>query len=50
MLIDGWREAGDGVVVWDGRDASGRPAAGGTYLLDMKTGRQRATGRVVLVR
>ena len=42
--------AGDRTARWDGRDASGRSAASGVYLFRITAGRERAQGRLVLVR
>ena len=50
VLVDGWLGAGEGVVIWDGGAASGQPVPSGIYLLKLETGRQQATGRVVLIR
>ncbi len=32
-LVNGWRQAGRGQVVWDGKDRAGNPAAAGLYLV-----------------
>ncbi len=49
-LHTGSMAGGTQVVVWDGRDNSGRAAASGVYLVRMSTGREAQTGRVVIVR
>ena len=41
---------GTQVLIWDGRDNSGRAAASGVYLVRMVTAREAQTGRVVIVR
>jgi hypothetical protein len=43
-------DAGAFRIDWDGRDAMGRPAAPGIYLMRVSTGKVRATGKIVLVR
>lgn len=48
-LVDGPVAAGPHAAVWDGRDAGGRPAAAGTYLLRLRTSAGTAAGKVVLV-
>jgi endonuclease I len=42
--------AGAHRVIWDGRDASGRPAAGGVYFYSIQTDRGIEARRMVLVR
>ncbi len=49
-LFDGRLDAGQRVLVWDGRDASGRTAASGVYFVRAVTGGQALTGRVMMVR
>jgi carboxypeptidase T len=49
-LFDGRLDAGQRVLVWDGRDASGRTAASGVYFVRAVTGGQALTGRVTMVR
>lgn len=49
-LLDGPRPAGHGEIVWDGRDAGGRPLASGTYLYELRTSTGRAWGKSALVR
>lgn len=48
-LAHGWHEAGDHAVAWDGRDAMGRRAAPGVYLVHLAAGAHAATHRMVLV-
>lgn len=47
-LLDAALPAGRNAAVWDGRDASGRPAPGGVYFLTLATGTAKLSERVVL--
>ncbi len=49
-LHTGSMASGSRVLVWDGRDGSGRAAASGVYFVRLTTGREALTGRVVIVR
>ncbi|HOX26015.1 MAG TPA: C1 family peptidase [Candidatus Krumholzibacteria bacterium] len=49
-LVSGWRDGGPQPAVWDGRDAAGRAAPAGTYLLRLRAGRVEITRKVSLVR
>ncbi len=49
-LLDGFAEAGEGVVTWDGRDAGGVPAPAGVYFVRMTQGTRSITSRVAIVR
>ncbi len=49
-LVDGPVGAGEGVKIWDGRDNSGLPAAGGVYFYRLETGAQTLTQKMILVR
>jgi carboxypeptidase T len=49
-LFDGRLDAGQRVLVWDGRDGNGRTAASGVYFVRAVTGGQALTGRVTMVR
>jgi hypothetical protein len=49
-LFNGSLDAGQRVLVWDGRDASGRTAASGVYFVRAVTGGQALTGRVTMLR
>ena len=42
--------AGPAAVPWDGRDATGRPAATGVYIYRLETASQSLTGRMLLVK
>ena len=48
--IDGPVAAGTHRVVWDGRDAEGRPAGSGVYLGHLVAGKQRSVIKMVLLR
>ena len=41
---------GEGSVVWDGRDRSGRDASPGIYFYRVKSGGDTATGRITLLK
>lgn len=49
-LADEQRSAGDISAMWDGRNDSGRPVAGGVYFAHLNMGGTSATSRVVLIR
>jgi hypothetical protein len=49
-LVDGWLEARAGRrAVWDGRDASGEPAASGVYFCRLEAGAAAITRKMLLV-
>ena len=48
--IDGPVAAGTHRIVWDGRDAEGRPAGSGVYLVHLVAGKQRSVIKMVLLR
>ncbi len=48
-LIDGWMNAGEHTVVWNGRDATGRRAASGVYFARLESGGDVVNGRIVLL-
>jgi hypothetical protein len=50
VLVDEHRPAGDGRVVWDGKNAMGRDVASGTYVCRLRTVSGSVTRRVTLVR
>ena len=50
VLLDGDVAAGSREVVWNGRDASGAPAAPGVYLVRAQAGSEQATARVLVAR
>jgi len=50
VIENSWREAGRHDALWDGRDAAGREAASGAYLLRLEAGSDRRTERVTLIR
>ena len=49
-LADGRRAAGSHEIVWDGRDAQGRPVASGVYLCRLRGGSRTLVRRMVLLR
>ena len=49
-LLHGSRNAGTHSLRWNGRDASGRAAPSGVYLLEMQSGSFHAVRKIVLVR
>jgi len=49
-LVDGELPAGEHAAAWDGADATGRPAATGTYRLLLRTAAGRWTAAVTLAR
>ncbi|MBD3222093.1 hypothetical protein GF314_12710 [bacterium] len=49
-LLDGAAGAGTRTLVWDGRDAGGRPAASGVYFVRVVAAGDVVTGRVAMVR
>jgi hypothetical protein len=49
-LIRGWSRAGLNRTRWDGRDANGREAGAGLYLIRIVTGAGAEVGKFVLVR
>lgn len=46
---DAWTEGGARTVIWDGKDAAGRTAANGVYLLRLRAGGDVRTAKVVKV-
>jgi subtilisin-like proprotein convertase family protein len=49
-LVEGTYDAGEHVVMWDGRDAFGRDATSGVYLLRLESASYTAAGKVFLLR
>ena len=49
-LLDEIRPAGDHVATWDGRDASGRHVAQGTYWTRLSFGDETHVRKLVIVR
>jgi flagellar hook assembly protein FlgD len=49
VLESGERSAGRHEAVWDGRDASGKPAADGVYFYRLASGAAARTQRIVLL-
>jgi len=50
LLAEDRRDAGEHSVIWDGRDASGREAASGIYMVRMTTGPFSATRKVLVLK
>jgi hypothetical protein len=50
LLVDGPSAPGSYQIIWDGVDASGRPAASGTYVVRLDAGGETATRRLLLLR
>jgi YVTN family beta-propeller protein len=50
VLEDGWSDAGEHLLQWDGRTADGRPAATGVYLLQLSTDAGMETAKAVLLK
>ena len=48
-LADGWTEAGDHRVVWNGTDLAGETVARGVYLCRIGTATRTATTKVVVL-
>lgn len=49
-LLNGRLLAGEHGFVWDGRDGSGKKVSSGTYLVNLKSGSQQVSKRLVLVK
>ena len=49
-LAYGTVAAGRHVLHWDGRNAAGEPVGNGAYLVQLRTGSQRAVGKVMLIK
>jgi len=49
-LVDGRVNAGEGAKVWDGRNESGLPVAGGVYFYRLETDTATLTQKMILVR
>jgi len=49
-LVDGLRSAGDGQVVWDGRDTQGRVVAAGVYFALLRGENSHSSQKIVLVK
>ena len=49
-LVNGVYGAGDHPVIWNGRNASGREVASGTYMIYMETEDQVRSSKMMLVR
>ncbi|MEQ1832386.1 MAG: kelch repeat-containing protein [Candidatus Eisenbacteria bacterium] len=49
-LLDGTLPAGPQRTRWDRRDAAGLPADAGLYFYELRTARERRTGRVAIIR
>ena len=49
-LLNGYRNAGQHTLVWDGRDDYGKVAASGTYFLHLETATKKLASKMLLVR
>ena len=49
-LIEGYREAGEYTVIWDGRDNAGRELSSGIYFCRLQAGEYAETVKMVLLR
>ncbi len=49
-LADGYHAAGDHMVVWDGKDESGRPSSSGTYIIRLRAGKREGVRKMLLVK
>lgn len=50
VLVEGVQAIGTHAVAWDGRDAAGRELPSGLYLCELRAGRERLTGKLLLAR
>ncbi|MDZ7268056.1 MAG: hypothetical protein ONB48_09850 [candidate division KSB1 bacterium] len=50
MLMDGWQEAGEQRLVWDGRDEAGNNLSTGVYLVQLRMPTQTRSIKVLLVK
>ena len=49
-LLDGFQQAGERSLVWDGRDANGNPVVSGIYVSRLQAGGSVATKKMILLR
>lgn len=49
-LLDGFVQAGDVRISWDGKDRQGRPVASGIYFYNLQAGGKSASRKMVLIR
>lgn len=49
-LVNDYQEAGIYSVVWDGKDASGKPVSSGVYFYQIKTGEYEKTRKMMLLK
>lgn len=49
-LVNNYQEAGTYSVVWDGKDASGKPVSSGVYFYQIKTGEYEKTRKMMLLK
>lgn len=49
-LVNDYQEAGTYSVVWDGKDASGKPVSSGIYFYQIKTGDYEKTRKMMLLK
>jgi len=49
-LIDGYQEAGEHAVIWNGTDSNGRKVSSGIYLYTIEAGQYKASRKMVLMK
>ncbi|MBT4498924.1 MAG: T9SS type A sorting domain-containing protein, partial [Gemmatimonadetes bacterium] len=49
-LVDGLMPIGSHAVIWDGLDDTGAVVGNGAYLVELRTGALRATGKLMLLK
>jgi len=49
-LVDGFLPIGSHAVIWDGLDDAGAVVGNGAYLVELRTGELRATGKLMLLK
>lgn len=49
-LLDGWREAGELRVEWDGLDQEGNLMPSGVYLYELRRGKERVAAKMMMMK
>jgi len=49
-LVDGYQEAGEHAVIWNGTDSNGRKVSSGIYLYTIEAGQYKASRKMVLMK